>query len=193
MLAGVVGLYFEFAHPGVFVPGVVGTICLLLALASFEVIPINLAGLLLLLFGITLLVSELFVTSYGILGMGGVVAFVLGSLFLVDTSESNIAVNRAVIAGAAVALSAIIFGVGYIAFHERRGPAKTGREGLIGLIGEVRAAIEPGMPGRVFVHGEIWRAVSDTPLAAGTRALVTAVDGLQVVVRPATSTVTERG
>jgi membrane-bound serine protease (ClpP class) len=125
--------------------------------------------------------------------MGGGVAFVLGSLFLVDTSESNIGVNRAVIAGAAVALSAIIFGVGYIAFHERRGPAKTGREGLIGLIGEVRAAIEPGMPGRVFVHGEIWRAVSDTPLAAGTRALVTAVDGLQVVVRPAASTVTERG
>ena len=84
MIAGVLGLYFEFAHPGVYLPGVAGTICLLLALASFQVIPINLAGLLLLLFGIALLISEMFVTSYGILGMGGVVAFVLGSLFVVD-------------------------------------------------------------------------------------------------------------
>jgi membrane-bound serine protease (ClpP class) len=187
MIAGVLGLYFEFAHPGVYLPGVIGTICLLLALASFQVIPINLAGLLLLVFGIALLISELFVTSYGVLGMGGVVAFVLGSLFLVDTSESNVGVNREIIVGAAVALSAIILGVGYIAVHERRGRAKTGREGLVGEVGEVRSPIQPGTPGWVFVHGETWRAVSDTPLAAGTRALVTAVEGLQVVVRPLTS------
>jgi membrane-bound serine protease (ClpP class) len=193
MIAGVLGLYFEFAHPGVYLPGVAGTICLLLALASFQVIPINLAGLLLLLFGIALLISEMFVTSYGILGMGGVVAFVLGSLFVVDTSESNVAVNREIIAGAAVALTGVILGIGYMALHTRRGPAKTGREGLVGEIGEVRDSIEPGTPGRLFVHGENWRAVSDTSLAAGTRALVTAVDGLQVVVRPVTPTITERG
>jgi len=188
MVAGMLGLYFEFAHPGVYLPGVAGTICLLLALASFQVIPINLAGLLLLLFGVALLVSELFVTSYGVLGMGGVIAFVLGSLFLVDTSESNLAVNREIIAGAAVALAAIILGIGYIALRERRGRAKTGREGLVGEIGEVRAPISPDTPGRVFVHGEYWRAVSDTLLPAGTRARVTAVEGLQVVVRPITPT-----
>ncbi len=186
MVAGLLGLYFEFAHPGVYLPGVAGTICLLLALASFQVIPINLAGLLLLIFGVALLISELFVTSYGILGMGGVVAFVLGSLFLVDASQSNVAVNRAIIAGAAIGLSAIILGVGYIAFHDRHGGAQTGREGLIGKIGEVRAPIEPGTPGRIFVHGEIWRAASETPLPVGTRALVTAVEGLQVLVRPLT-------
>lgn len=187
MVAGMLGLYFEFAHPGVYLPGVAGTICLLLALASFQVIPINLAGLLLLVFGVALLISELFVTSYGVLGMGGVIAFVLGSLFLVDTSQSNIAVNREIIAGAAVALAAIILGVGYIALRERRGRAKTGREGLVGEIGEVRTPIAPDAPGHVFVHGEYWRAVSDTPLPAGTRARVTAVDGLQVVVQPITS------
>lgn len=186
MVAGMLGLYFEFAHPGVYLPGVAGTICLLLALASFQVIPINLAGLLLILFGVALLISELFVTSYGVLGMGGVISFVLGSLFLVDTSQSNVAVNREIIGGAAVALSAIILGIGYIALRERRGRATTGREGLVGEVGEVRAAIAPDTPGRLFVHGEYWRAVSDRPLATGTRARVTAVDGLQVVVRPVT-------
>jgi len=84
MVAGLLGLYFEFAHPGVFLPGVIGAICLLLALASFQVIPINLAGLLLILLGVSLLISEAFVTSYGVLGMGGVAAFVIGSFLLVD-------------------------------------------------------------------------------------------------------------
>jgi membrane-bound serine protease (ClpP class) len=180
MIAGLIGLYFEFAHPGVYLPGVVGAICLLLALTSFEVIPINLGGFLLILLGTGLLVSELFVTSYGVLGIGGVVAFVLGSLFLVDTSQTNLAVGRATIAGAAVALSAVVLGLGYVVIRERRRPATTGREGLIGEMGEVREAIQPGVPGRVLVHGELWRAVSDTSLAPGTSVRVRAVNGLEV-------------
>jgi membrane-bound serine protease (ClpP class) len=180
MLAGLVGLYFEFAHPGVYLPGVAGAICLLLALASFEVIPINLAGFLLILLGAGLLVSELFVTSYGVLGIGGVIAFVLGSLFLVDTSQTNLVVGRATIGGAAVVFSAIVLGIGYVVMRERRRPAMTGREGLIGEIGEVREAIQPGSAGRVLVHGELWRAVSDMPLAAGTPVRVRAVHGFEV-------------
>jgi membrane-bound serine protease (ClpP class) len=180
MLAGLLGLYFEFAHPGVYLPGVVGAICLLLALASFELIPINLAGFLLILLGTGLLVSELFVTSYGVLGLGGVVAFVLGSLFLVDTSQTNLAVDRATIAGAAVAFSAIVLGLGYVVMRERRRPAMTGREGLIGEIGEVREAIQPGSAGRVLVRGELWRAVSDTSLSPGTPVRVRAVHGLEI-------------
>jgi membrane-bound serine protease (ClpP class) len=163
---------------------VAGAICLLLALASFQVIPINIAGLLLILLGAFLLASEMFVTSYGVLGMGGAVAFVLGSLFLVDTSETNLEVNRGIIAGAAIAFSVIVLGIGFIAVRERRGRATTGQEGLIGEIGEVRDPIAPGTPGHVFVHGEIWRAVSDAALAPGARARVTAVRGLEVVVRP---------
>jgi membrane-bound serine protease (ClpP class) len=182
-LAGIVGIYFEFAHPGVFLPGVAGAICLLLALTSFQVLPINLSGLLLILLGIGMLLAEIFVTSYGVLGLGGIAAFVLGSLFLIDTSETNLEINRAIIAGAAIGIAVVILGIGFIAFRERRGRAVTGSEGLIGKIAEVREPIAPGTPGRVFVHGENWRAISDESLDPGTRARVTAVKGLQVEVR----------
>jgi len=182
MIAGLLGLYFEFTHPGVFLPGVVGAICLLLALASLDIIPINAAGLLLIILGVALLISEVFLTSYGVLGMGGVAAFVFGSFLLVDSSETNLAINRGIIWGATVAMSAVILGVGYLAIAQRRGPAQTGREGLVGEIGVVREAIAPGAPGRMFVHGELWRAVSDVSIVVGARARVTAVRGLELVV-----------
>jgi len=187
MIAGMLGLYFEFAHPGVYLPGVVGAICLLLALASFEVIPINLAGFLLIVLGAGLLISELFVTSYGVLGIGGVIAFIIGSLFLVDTSQTNLTIDRATVAGAAVAFSVVVLGLGYVVMRERRRPAMTGREGMIGEIGEVREAIQPGIAGRVLVHGELWRAVSDTPLALGTAVRVREVRGLEIKVGDAES------
>src|SRR5207245_6021723 len=124
----------------------------------------------------------IFVTSYGVLGIGGIVAFVLGSLFLVDTSATNLEINRGIIAGTTVGFSAMVLGIGYIAVKGRWRPAQTGSEGLVGEIAEVREAIPAGGVGHVFVHGEIWRAVSDSPLEAGTRARVTAVKGLEVVV-----------
>ena len=182
MIAGLLGLYFEFAHPGVFLPGVLGAICLLLALASFDVIPITAAGLLLIILGVALMISEVFLTSYGVLGMGGVAAFVIGSFLLVDSSETNLTINRAVIWGVAVAMSAVILGVGYIAVAQRRGRAQTGREGLVGEVGVVREAIAPGAPGRMFVHGELWRAASDVSIVAGARARVSAVHGLELIV-----------
>jgi membrane-bound serine protease (ClpP class) len=184
MIAGLLGLYFEFAHPGVFFPGAAGAICFLLALASFQVIPINLTGLLLIFLGVALLISEVFLTSYGILGIAGVVAFVIGSLLLINTSETNLVVDRSIIVGAAAAMSFIILGVGYIAFRERRERATTGREGLIGEVGIVREAIAPGTPGRIFVHGEIWRAASTSPVSAGAPARVSAVRGLELLVVP---------
>jgi membrane-bound serine protease (ClpP class) len=186
LMAGLVGLYFEFAHPGVFFPGVAGAICLLLALTSFQVLPINLGGLLLMLFGVALLIAEVYVTSYGVLGLGGVVAFVLGSMFLVNSSETNVVVNRGIIAGAAFAIAGIILGIGFLVLRDRGAPAKTGLEGLLGEVGEVRDPIAPGAPGRVFVHGEIWRAVSDESIGAGARARVTAIKGLEIEVRRVT-------
>ncbi|HVA40507.1 MAG TPA: nodulation protein NfeD [Candidatus Binataceae bacterium] len=183
MLAGIVGIYFEFGHPGFYLPGVVGAICLLLALGSFEVLPINLTGFLLLMLGIALLIAEVFVTSYGVLGIGGVIAFVIGSLFLVDSAQTNLEVNRGMIAGAAVAMSAIILGLGWVVLRERRRRPTTGREGMVGEVGEVREAIAPGAPGRVFVHGEHWRAASSETLAIGARARVIAVRGLEIEVR----------
>ncbi|MGZ6175568.1 MAG: NfeD family protein [Candidatus Binataceae bacterium] len=183
MLAGIVGIYFEFGHPGFYLPGVVGAICLLLALGSFEVLPINLTGLLLLMLGIGMLIAEAFVTSYGVLGIGGVIAFVMGSLFLIDSSQTNLEVNRGMIAGAAIAMSAIILGLGWIILTERHRRATTGREGMIGEVGEVREAIAPGAPGRVFVHGEHWRAASSQALGVGARARIVAVHGLEIEVR----------
>ncbi len=184
LIGGLLGLYFEFAHPGVFLPGVAGAICLVLALTSFQVLPINFSGLLLLLLGVGLLVAEVFITSYGVLGIGGVIAFVVGSLLLINTSESNLTINRWIIAGTAAVLSAAVLGLGYLVIRERRGRAQTGREGLIGEVGEVRDPIGPGVAGHLFVHGELWRARSDRALASGSHAQITAVRGLELQVRP---------
>jgi membrane-bound serine protease (ClpP class) len=183
LMAGLIGLYFEFAHPGVIFPGVAGAICLLLALASFQVLPVNLTGLLLIFLGVGLLISEAFVTSYGILGLGGVTAFVIGSLFLIDTSKTDLAVDRNIIYGAAAALTVIILGIGYIVARERRTRSSTGAEGIVGEVGEVREAIAPGTPGKVFVHGEIWRAVSADALGPGARARVKSINGLELQVQ----------
>jgi len=182
LMAGLIGLYFEFAHPGVFLPGVAGAICLLLAMASFEVLPVNVTGFLLILLGVGMLIAEAYITSYGILGLGGIVAFVMGSLLFIDTSRTNLVVSRNIIYGAAAGSALIILSVGYLVARGRHSRARTGAEGLVGEIGEVREAITPGVPGKVFVHGEIWRAVSGEPLSPGTRARVMAVRGLEVVV-----------
>jgi len=181
--AGLLGLYFEFSHPGVFFPGVAGAICLLLALASFEVLPINISGLLLLLLGAALLMAEAFMPTHGVAAVGGIVSFVLGSLFFVDSAETNLYVSRSLIAGAAAALAVIFIGIGTLIVRRRHGPIMTGREGLVGEVGEVRLEIAPGAAGRIFIHGESWRAVSDEPLKVGERAQVEAVDGMQMKVR----------
>jgi len=136
--------------------------------------------------GVGLLVAEAFVTSYGILAVGGVTAFVIGSLFLIDTSKTDLVVNRDIIYGAAAGLTLIILGIGYVVARERRRRSTTGPEGLVGEVGEVREAIAPGAPGKVFVHGEIWRAISSDALSPGTRARVTSIDGLELRVQKVT-------
>jgi membrane-bound serine protease (ClpP class) len=182
LMAGLVGLYFEFAHPGVYAPGVIGAICLLLALMSFQILPINNTGLLLLLLGVGLLTAEAMTPSHGILGFGGVVSFVLGSLFLIDTSQTNLVVSRAAIAGVTVGLVVGMAGLAWALAHRRR-PAVTGREGLIGEVGEIRQAVRPGTAGWIFIHGEMWRAISDQPLDIGASARVKAVRGMELEVQ----------
>jgi membrane-bound serine protease (ClpP class) len=183
MIGGLLGLYFEFAHPGVYFPGVVGAICLLLALASFQVLPVTLSGLLLMLLGVGMLISEAFVTSYGVMGIGGVVALLIGSLLLIDTSKTDVAVQSSIVYGAAGSLSAIILLISYFIAREHGRIPTTGREGLVGEVAEVRDAIGPEAPGKVFVHGEIWRATSSDALPAGTHARITSVSGLELTVR----------
>ena len=165
-MAGLLGLYFELANPGAVVPGVVGAICLLLALAAFQVLPINATGALLLLFSLALILAEVFVTSFGVLGVGGIVAFALGSLLLFDSADPTAAVDRSIIAAAVVATSLFMLTIGYVVLRTRQRPATTGAEGLVGALGVVRQRVDGG-EGVVFVHGESWTAVSDDPLEAG--------------------------
>lgn len=182
MMAGLLGIYFEFAHPGVYAPGIFGVICLLLALMAFQILPINNTGLLLLVLGIGLLTFEALVPGYGILGVGGLIAFVLGSLLLIDTSQTNLVVSRSAIAGVTVALAIGMAGLAW-AIAQRRKPALTGREGLVGEVGEIRQAVRPGAAGWIFIHGEMWRATSDQPLDIGAPARVKAVRGMELEVQ----------
>ncbi len=183
MMAGILGLYVEFTHPGLFFPGVAGAICLLLGFAALQVLPINYSGLALIILGMALLVAELFLPSFGTLGIGGIVAFVLGSLLLFDTAESDLTLDPSIVYAAAATLAAFTFVVGFLVMRTQRRRAALGREGLIGEIGEVREAIEPGTVGRVFVHGEYWNAIADEALPPGTTVEVVDVQGLRLRVR----------
>jgi membrane-bound serine protease (ClpP class) len=183
-MAGLLGLYFEFSSPGTIFPGVVGGICLLLALTAFQVLPINATGVLLILFGVALLLAEVFLPSFGVLGIGGIVAFTLGSLLLFDTSEPGLVVDRSIIGAAALTVSAFMLAVGYLVVRSQWGRARSGAEALIGERGEVREAIV--RTGKVHVHGEYWTAVSDEPLERGTRVEVERVEpGMRLRVRRA--------
>jgi membrane-bound serine protease (ClpP class) len=183
LMAGILGLYLEFSTPGAIFPGVAGAICLLLAGAAFQVLPINYAGLALMLFGVSLLIAEIFVTSFGILGIGGVISFVLGSFILFDSPGETLAVNRGVVLTAAVTIGAIILLVGYLVIRSQRRKSALANGGLVGESGEVIARIAP--VGKVRVRGEIWTAESDQTIEVGERAVIDKVQDLQVSVRRA--------
>jgi membrane-bound serine protease (ClpP class) len=183
MMAGLLGLYVEFTSPGVVFPGVAGAICLLLALSAFQVLPINYTGLALLGFGVALLVAEIFLPSFGVLGVGGIVAFVLGSLLLFDTPDSTLAVDPRLIGATAVTLGSVMLVLGWLVVRTQRGRSRVGAEGMVGEVGEVRRAPTPSGKVKVFVHGEYWDASADEPLEAGDAVEVVAVDGMRMRVR----------
>ncbi len=183
MLIGIYGLIFEFSNPGAIVPGVVGAICLLVALFAFQVLPINYAGLGLLLFGIALMVAEAFVPSFGALGIGGVVAFVIGSIMLFDTDVPGFAIARPLI-GAFALLSALLFVIVLaMVLKARHRPVVSGAEEMTGAIGEVLD--ETGL---VRVHSELWHTISSVPLQPGQQVRVTGRDGLVLRVEPVNET-----
>ncbi len=185
MMAGLLGLYVEFTNPGVFFPGVVGGICLLLAMAALQVLPINYSGLALIGLGVALLVSELFLPTFGTLGIGGIVAFVLGSLLLFDTPESDLSVDPNLVYAAAATFAGFSLLISYLIVRTQRGKASLGAEGLIGEVGEVRQRISgEEQLGKVLVHGEYWNATADVAIEVQARVEVTKVDGLRLTVRP---------
>ncbi len=185
MMIGMLGLFFELSNPGVILPGVLGGISLILAFFAFQTLPINYAGLLLILFGVILLIAEIKVVSHGILTIGGIVSMVLGSLMLFDAPEADLRVSWWVIlptVGTTAAIFAFAVSAGVRALYQR---ASTGYSELIGQVGVVRSPLVP--EGQVFIRGELWRAVAENgAVAEGESVKVTAVEGLTLKVTKAT-------
>ncbi len=183
MLLGIYGLFFELWNPGFIVPGVVGGICLLLALYAFQVLPVSYAGLGLMLLGAGFMVAEAFAPGFGMLGLGGLVAFVIGSVILFDTEGAGFGVAWPLIAATAAISAAFFFGVVYLALRVRRRAVVSGAEELIGSHGEALDDFAEDV-GRVRVHGEAWQARAAGPVRRGARVTVTGRDGLVLVVEP---------
>jgi membrane-bound serine protease (ClpP class) len=181
LMAGILGLYMEFSHPGVIFPGVAGIIALLLAFTSFQILPINYAGLLFIILGISLLIGEAFLPSFGVLGIGGAISLAFGSLLLFDTQTSDLAVDRSIVFAAVGTLSAFILIIGYLVLKSQRRKPTLGLEGLLGEIGEVKTVLNP--TGKVFVHGEYWNAGSYEEIGVGEKVEVVGFDGMSLKVR----------
>ncbi|HYC54878.1 MAG TPA: NfeD family protein [Candidatus Binatia bacterium] len=181
MMVAMLGLYMELSNPGAVVPGVVGTIALLLALLASQVLPISGAGALLIILGAAFLVAELFVPSFGIIGFGGILALALGSLFLY-TPESSLYVDRRLIGVTVGMLAAILAMVVLVLVRDRRRRPTGGFEGLIGETGV--AVTDIAASGKIRVRGELWNASSASAIAAGTSVRVDSVTGLKVRVSP---------
>jgi len=182
MLLGVYGLFFELSNPGAIVPGVLGAICLLLALFAFQVLPVNLAGLALLLLGLAFMIAEAFVPSFGVLGLGGLVAFVVGSMMLWQETGPGFEVPLGLIVGFAIASGVLIVGLGRLVLHQRRRPVVSGSEEMIGATGV--AVDDLDREGTIHIHGESWLARSVPPARAGATVRVVGRDGLVLEVRP---------
>ena len=183
MTLGVLGLTVELWNPGAVLPGVVGGVCLLLAFFAFQILPVSVTGLLLVLFGAGLVIAELKVPSFGALGIGGAVALFFGSVMMTDTVP-GVRVGYGVIGPIVIGLVAIMLLLGRLALRAQRQPSVTGVERLVGEGGRTRTALAPDTPGQIDVHGEIWRAVSRVPVGPGQMVRVTDVNGLTLFVEP---------
>ncbi|MFP3566713.1 NfeD family protein [Paraburkholderia sp. SIMBA_030] len=189
LMLGMYGLFFEFANPGFVLPGVVGAISLLIGLFAMQMLPINYVGLSLIFLGTAFLIAEAFLPTFGSLGFGGVVAFVIGALMLIDTDVPGYGIPLPMIAAITVFSVVFVFAVSSVALRARRRPVVTGSEAIVGSLGIV---LDGGLlpdggtvAGWARVHGERWRVSSTAPLAAGHAVRVTARHGLTLTVEPA--------
>jgi membrane-bound serine protease (ClpP class) len=180
MMIGVYGLFIEFTSPGFGVPGVAGAIALLMALYAFQLLPVNWAGVALLALGAALMVAEVFLPTFGALGVGGIVAFVVGGLMLFDADNPGLRIEWPFVVALALASAAGIAAFGAFAMKARRRPVVSGREDMIGARGVVESV--DGLEGWAQVHGERWRIVSAVPLRPGDRVRVAAIRGLTLSV-----------
>lgn len=182
LLIGIYGLLLEGYHPGVVLPGVVGTIALLLALFAFQLLSVSYAGLALVVIGSGMMVAEFFVPAYGSLGIGGLTAFVFGSLILFDNDVPGYAIGRPLIGGLAAAAALLLIGMLFLITRARRRPVVTGAQAMVGA--EALAVEAFTGQGRVRYGGELWNAHSSAALAAGQPARIVRVQGLTLYVEP---------
>jgi membrane-bound serine protease (ClpP class) len=182
MMAGMLGIFFELSNPGAILPGVMGGICLILAFYAFQSLPVNWAGLLLLVFGVALLIAEIKVVSHGVLAIGGVIAMLIGSLMLYDSPETTgIRLSWYVVIPTVGTTAALVFFAVSMGIRALYRPSVTGESAMVGRLGVARSALAP--EGQVLIDGELWRAVSqDGTVAAGEAVRVAAIDGLTLKV-----------
>ena len=173
LMLGLLGLYFEFSNPGAILPGVLGAIFLLLAIFSFQILPINYVGLLLILLAIGLFILEVKVHSYGILSVGGIIAMVVGSIMLIDAPIPELRPSLKFIIPLAVSISLVIAFLVTLVIRAHLRKAFTGKEGLVGEIGVAQTALSP--EGKVFVHGELWNAEASEEIPKGAKVKVVEV------------------
>ena len=182
LVLGALGVYVEFTHPGLILPGVAGGILVILAAMALTLLPITWAGVTLLVLGLVLFVLEAKIASHGILGFGGAAAMVLGAMLLVDTSVPELRIHFGTALAVTLPFALITVFLLRLVLKARELKVATGSAGMIDEIGVARTALEP--EGTVFVHGEWWNAVSDAPVAEGGKVRVVSVEGLQLRVTP---------
>jgi membrane-bound serine protease (ClpP class) len=182
LLIGIYGLLFEGYNPGVVLPGVVGAIALICALFAFQILSVNYAGLALIALGIAMMIAEFFVASFGALGLGGLVAFVVGSIILLDTDIPGMSIGVPVISAVATVGGLVVFGIVWVAQRSMRRPVVTGVQGMEGATAEALADFSD--TGTVRYGGELWNARTRAPVRAGQSVRIVKVDGLLLWVEP---------
>jgi membrane-bound serine protease (ClpP class) len=183
LMLGTLGLTVELWSPGAILPGVAGGICLLLAFFAFQVLPVSYVGVLLILFGLALLILEIKVTSFGLLGAGGVLSLFFGSILLMDSPLPEMQIGLRLIVPVTLSLSAILLFLVNLAVKSQRAPATTGAEGMMEAVGQALTSLDIGGVGRVRVRGEIWTATAPEPISAGDAVRIIGVQGLLLTVR----------
>lgn len=182
MMIGIYGIFFELSNPGMIFPGVVGGICLLLAFFAFQTLPVNYAGVALILLGIIFFIAEVMVMSYGLLAIGGVVAITLGSLMLFESPAPFLRISMDVLIPTLVTSILLFGGLVYLAIRGQIRTPVSGREGMIGEKGEARTDLTPS--GQVYVHGEIWQAEAEgEEIHKGDRVTIAGIEGLKLKVK----------
>jgi len=182
LMIGLAGLYFELSHPGAILPGVIGGISLVLAFFALQTLPVNYAGILLIVLAIIFFILEMKVTSYGMLSVAGIASLLLGSIMLFENEGTGEQLSWNVLIPTLVVISGFFTAVAFLVFRSQVSKPTTGSAGLVGEIGVVRQALMP--EGKVFVHGELWNATASSPIEEGSRVRVVNVKGLMLEVEP---------